>query len=544
MPLPRSIDIPPAGVTLTFNGGQTTILVGANGSGKSRLAAWLENSLGMEAHRIGAHRALTLNPDVVKVSEATGLTILRAGVGPGNEGNELHFPNWRPGNRWGGKPTTHLLNDFDALLQSLYAEQNNIAVQTHADAHAGVLGSPRLTKFQRLVVIWERVLPTRRLIITADNIRAEVVGSAPGGEYSAAAMSDGERAVFYLIGQVLFAAPGTVLIFDEPELHVHRAILGKLWDELEAVRPDCAFVLVTHDLEFAATRSGIKMTVRAFVEPDQWDIELIPADTGFDEELTTLILGSRQPVLFVEGDGSSLDLAIYRACYPSWTVIPRGGCQQVIHSVATMRANASLTRVTCAGLIDADSRDAFTAQTLEKYNVAVLPVSEIENLFALPTVASAILAHDSFTAEQQAERVEQLITRLLIDAAKPDTLTSVVVDQGRRLIDQLLKAISFEDATDEADLAAKFRQRTEALDVNALAGAIRSRLEKAIVDRDITELLKLYDKKDQVLATTASALRGTRMPEFVGWVARVMKDPDKPMVRDAVAAVLPHITAI
>jgi len=256
-----------------------------------------------------------------------------------------------------------------------------------------------------------------------------------------------------------------------------------------------------------------------------------------------LILGSRQPVLFVEGDGSSLDLAIYRACYPSWTVIARGGCQQVIHSVATMRANASLTRVTCAGLIDADSRDAFTTETLDKYNVAVLPVPEIENLFALPTVASAILAHDSFTPEQQAERLEQLTTRLLSDAAKPDTLTSVVVDQGRRLIDQLLKAISFEDAADEADLAAKFQQRTGALDVNALAGAIRSRLEKAITDRNLTELLKLYDKKEQVLATTASVLRGTRMTEFVGWVARVMKDPDKPSLRDAVTAVLPQVTA-
>jgi energy-coupling factor transporter ATP-binding protein EcfA2 len=543
MPLPHSIAIPPAGINFTFNAGQTTILVGANGSGKSRLAAWLENNLGMDAHRIGAHRVLTLNPDVAKVSEATSLNTLRTGVGPGNEANESYFLGWRPGHRWGSKPTTHLLNDFDAVLQALYAQQNNIAVQTHADVHAGFLYSPRLTNFQRLVVIWQRVMPTRRLIITADNIRVEVVGSAPGREYSAEALSDGERAVFYMIGQVLFALPGSVLIFDEPELHVHRAILGKLWDELEAARSDCAFVLVTHDLEFAATRSGIKMVVRAFTEPDQWDVEPIPADTGFDEELTTLILGSRQPVLFVEGDGSSLDLAIYRACYPSWTVIARGGCQQVIHSVATMRANASLTRVTCAGLIDADSRDAFTTETLDKYNVAVLPVSEIENLFALPTVASAILAHDSFTPEQQAERLEQLTTRLLSDAAKPDTLTSVVVDQGRRLIDQLLKAISFEDAVDEADLAAKFQQRTGALDVNALAGAIRSRLEKAITDRNLTELLKLYDKKEQVLATTASALRGTRMTEFVGWVARVMKDPDKPSLRDAVTAVLPQVTA-
>lgn len=203
--------------------------------------------------------------------------------------------------------------------------------------------------------MWERVLPTKRLIITADDIQVEPMGVGDAALYSAAQMSDGERAIFYMIGQVLFAPLG-VIIFDEPELHVHRAVLGRLWDELEASRPDCAFVLITHDLEFAAARTGRKLVVRSFVAPANWTIEEVPEDSGFDEQLTTLILGSRRPILFVEGDGSSLDLAIYRACYPDLTVVPRGGCEEVIRSVRTMRANASLTRISCAGIVDADSR--------------------------------------------------------------------------------------------------------------------------------------------------------------------------------------------
>src|SRR5664279_4675756 len=100
-------------------------------------------------------------------------------------------------------------------------------------------------------------------------------------------MSAGERAIFYMIGQALVAAEGSVLIVDEPELHVHRSIMSKLWDELEGARPDCAFVFITHDLEFAAGRVAQKFVIRDYLPLPQWTVEAVPANTGFSEELTT-----------------------------------------------------------------------------------------------------------------------------------------------------------------------------------------------------------------------------------------------------------------
>lgn len=55
---------------LTLEAGKTTIIIGANGSGKTRLAVYLEEQLGEKAHRIAAHRALNLNPDVNKIPES------------------------------------------------------------------------------------------------------------------------------------------------------------------------------------------------------------------------------------------------------------------------------------------------------------------------------------------------------------------------------------------------------------------------------------------------------------------------------------------
>lgn len=51
---------------LTLKAGKTTIIIGANGSGKTRLAVYLEEQLGEKAHRIAAHRALSLNPNIEK----------------------------------------------------------------------------------------------------------------------------------------------------------------------------------------------------------------------------------------------------------------------------------------------------------------------------------------------------------------------------------------------------------------------------------------------------------------------------------------------
>ena len=52
---------------LTLEAGKTTIIIGANGSGKTRLAVFLEEQLKEKAHRIAAHRALSLNPNVDKI---------------------------------------------------------------------------------------------------------------------------------------------------------------------------------------------------------------------------------------------------------------------------------------------------------------------------------------------------------------------------------------------------------------------------------------------------------------------------------------------
>lgn len=529
-----SVPTPSGKKHFEVDAGTSLLFVGANGGGKTRLAVLIEEALGGSAHRISAHRALNLDPSIAKVTERLALLSLRDGIDDERFSTMVN----RSAGRWKNKAATYLLNDYGFLLQALYADQANTSLTTHKNARAGRTDAVQATKFERLAEIWDRILPRRKLEITGDDIK---VLSPSGSKYSAADMSDGERSVFYLVGQALMAPPNSLIIFDEPELHIHRAIMSRLWDELEAARPDCAILLISHDLEFVASREGKKYALRDYDPKIGWSIEDVPQDTGFPDDMVTLILGSRKPILFVEGSGTSLDKAIYRACYPEWTIIPRGSCEEVIHAVVTMRANASLMATSCSGLIDADAYNASEMEFLNSKGIAVLPVSEIENIFLLPKVIEAIARAEGFDGGALDAKLSPIFNELFRQAADPKTRLPAVLRYCRRRIDRTLKKIDLSDTADVAALAMNYKTKTELLDVTALAKLATDSIEKAIADKSIPDLLKWYDNKG--ILSLACKAKGTSKAVFEQWIVRMLRNNSAPEVTAAIRSVLPSIAA-
>jgi ABC-type molybdenum transport system ATPase subunit/photorepair protein PhrA len=515
--------------------GTSIYFVGANGGGKTRLAVKIESELGDRCHRISAHRALTLNPGVPKVSEKMALRGLRFGYAS----DEAHV-GYREHNRWGQKAAVQLLNDYDFLVQALFAEQSNTSLQTHNNMRAGNLQAPQLTKFETLSEIWGRILPHRKLQITGDDIR--VAGTLAADTYSGSDMSDGERAVLYLIGQALSALPNTLIIFDEPELHIHRAVMSRLWDELEASRPDCALLVISHDLEFVASRAGQKFALLKYDHGGLWTIEDVPENAGFSAEITTLILGSRKPILFVEGRENSLDNAIYRACYPDWTVIPRSSCEEVIHAVITMRANATFTRVRCAGIVDADDYSNEDAILLREKGIEILPVSEIENLIMLPPVLEAIAASEGYRGQEMRDRVASVVNEALTQAAESGNQKNSVLRYCRRRIDRALKKVDLSAAESVAALNDNYRAQTAALNIPALANEAQQAMQQAIEAKDIAVLLRWYDNKG--LLALAAKMKGTTKKQFEQWIIRSMRNESVPELATAIRQYLPELAAI
>lgn len=533
------IPTPTNSITITLTPGSTAIFVGANGGGKTRLAVHIENWVQINAHRISAHRSLSLNPKVPKIAEDQALSGLRSGQTNPMQQNSGH----RQSNRWHNKSAIHLLNDFDYLIQALFAEQTNTSLIAYHAAKLGgqVVGqSLQITKMDKMKDIWERLLPHRKLQITGDDI--SVIPSNGGQAYVASEMSDGERAIFYMIGQVLVAADKQLLIIDEPELHMHPSIMSILWDELEAARSDCAFVYITHDLEFTKNRNAQKFVIRDYTPTPTWVVETIPEDTGFSEELTTLILGSRQPILFVEGKDTSLDLPIYRACYPDWTVIPRSSCTEIIHSVATMRNSTRLTRIKCSGIVDGDDYSEDDKIKLSSRGIQVLPVSEIENMILLPSVSASIAESEGYLGEERDEKVAALAEAIFAKLDSPQNIEKVVVEYCKRRIDRALKKVDLSAGTTLDELQDCYSTATAEIDISSIVSQRTNEIKAAIAAKNLPKLLEYCDDKD-LLRLAASHLRNQHLKKFEAWVIRTLRNDTYLPLKESLKAALPDITA-
>ena len=371
--------------------------------------------------------------------------------------------------------------------------------------------------------------------------------SIESADYSASEMSDGERAVFYILGQVLSANEGSILIFDEPELHIHKSIISNLWDEIEKLRPDCSFLMITHDIEFAATRIAKKYVIRNYYSDPAWDISEIP-DSELDEQTITLILGSRKPILFVEGEKTSLDMEIYRLCYPEWTVIPKGACKDVIQAVSSLRKlneDMPILNIKCAGIVDRDTRDNSQIQKLEGEGIKVLLCSEIENIFSRSSVAYEILKIEDFTDDELTNKQEQFKTELLDyiqDKLSGDKLEKFVVKRIHRRIDTYLKNIDLSDTQNSNDMKDKLISELLALTnskINEWISEMKNEIQKCIDHQDIDGLLEIYEDKG-LLAKTASILRDARKSDFENWLMRKLKVPNNRLLQ-AIKSVLPEL---
>ena len=525
-----------------FYEGETTIIVGANGTGKTRLAAYFDRHVSKRTHRISAHRALKLKPQVSKISEQEART---------NFLNRSNLYDRYQSDKH--SEITGILNDFDQLIQILFAQQSNIAQQTHyAATHAKEksdffdLEKLEYTLFQKLQKIWEMVLPHRKLHITGDDILVSTVEDE-SNQYSATAMSDGERAVFYLIGQVLVAPTQSILIFDEPELHIHRSIMSRLWEKIKELRSDCAFVLITHDLEFAGSQIARKFVIQSYSlnhSVEQWQIQEVPENEYFDEQTVALILGSRKPILFIEGTKNSLDKIIYSSCYPDFMVVPRSSCSDVIHSVQSLRnmePSLLLSTIPCYGIIDLDDRDSESATELERIGVFVLPFAEIENVFSHPDVLRVLLKKDNFQGDEIDIELKKVTDKILSEIERNYLNEKMVKNYLLRKIDAVMKRSSFEQAS-LAELPNLFRDKMHDLADNEITTWQTEREElfkQMLADGNIKELLKHYDDKG-LLKITASAIRRQHQQAFVEWIFRSLGQPDDPL-NIALRKLLPRI---
>ena len=349
------------------------VIVGANGVGKSRLGSKLEQ-INNPSKRISAQRYLQLSEVVQKQDFETAESQLK-----------VSYKN---------KPSVSPQTDYQQVLVSLFAQEsrrNEDSIKLIQEGISVDKDNLPLSVKEQVLNIWDTVFPYRKLKLEKDRVKA-VEGSI---EFSGTEMSDGEKVGLYLISQALLAEKNCILIIDEPELHLHKSLMVRLWNKLEEYRNDCTFIYITHDLDFAVSKSASKLIWIQSYKNNIWNWKELDPNEVIPENLFLEILGSRKPILFVEGNKGSLDIQIYQAYYENFTIIPCGSCEKVIEAVKGLKSHSDLHDKKVYGIIDMDFRTEEQLNSLKEEGIFSISLNEVENIFLVPEIIEVVCNYQS-----------------------------------------------------------------------------------------------------------------------------------------------------
>lgn len=331
------------------------------------------------SHRIAAHRSLVVNENLQFSNSKDAINKLLYG-------NTQQFnDNLQKNNAVGT-----IQNDYNDLITAFLAEESELGAQLN---QKNITEEEAITVLSQTISIWNELISNKKL--TRDGLKVTV--SNKDAKFSLSKLSEGERSILYIIGQCLFSPHNSIIIIDEPDLHIHKSIISDLFDKIESKRKDCAFIYITHDIDFISSRIAEKYAIKDFIRTnnngndDKWDIVKIVENDDIPEDILNLIVGSRKPILFVEGENgkNSLD-RIYQSVYPEFKVILSGNCAEVINRTKAGNKLEEHHRLKCFGLIDADGKAQIELEKLKEESIHALPVAIIENVFLIPDVARII----------------------------------------------------------------------------------------------------------------------------------------------------------
>lgn len=282
---------------------------------------------------------------------------------------------------------TDALSELDKLVYMLFADEFEYLMQLKDDWYAGKRnGRPTPTKLDRLASIWEKVFPGNRII----RAKGYLMFATNAGDdlIPVDRLSQSEKTVLYYAAGVLYAMPDAVIVVDSPSLFLHPTVLNNLWNSIEELRPDCTFVYNSVDVEFVSSRTrNVSVWVKSYdASQRSWDYEII-APGELHEDIFIDLIGSRRPVLFIEGDIShSIDARLYPLVFPDYTVKPLGSCDKVIETTRTFNDLKNMHHLESHGIVDRDRRTDQEVEYLRKKSIMVPDVAEVENLFLLEGV--------------------------------------------------------------------------------------------------------------------------------------------------------------
>lgn len=531
----HTFNLPNANGTI-YNGtvdSNSIIIIGANGAGKSHLGAWIEKNNVTHVHRIGAQRSLIFGEYIQQKSYEQSTNLLFCGE---NTYKQNHDKRWG----WDGSKynyTSSMLNDYEHVLSALIAkktlQQEKYIKECKEREKEGLPHNdvPEMIT-DKLKRIWKSVFPHRELEIADGKVIARLQNKEQIKEYVGRDMSDGERVVLYLLAQALLIPDGKVIIIDEPEIHLHRSIMNRLWSSVEHEREDCLFIYITHDTQFAANhREAKKIWVKSF-DGANWEWEEVE-DGELPEQLLLDILGNRKPVIFVEGTVDSYDTKLYSEVFNKYYVVPCGSCSSVIAWTKAMNNTKQLHDLKCYGIIDRDYRTDYEIENYKDDNIYTLKVAEVENLFLIPELLEIV---NSILGYKDEKHVDEIINYIIEDRFSKEIhrqiCESVVSDLKYRL------TIANLPKKDEDEAKVALNNLIESISYDEIKREHQNKFNLVLEGNNYKDILKVFNRKS--LVTSIGHFFGIDNKGYCDFVIRQLRTDKAQEIIEAIDLYLPN----
>lgn len=523
--------------------GRTTVFLGANGTGKTKL---LNEIVTKVSAQVGQKNVLQLSPVGVVQNQKFSLS------GP-SDPSEQQLLQQHKSSFSGSVIKKGVLNEaivFNALNKLDFdrkSEEMKLYRLHRENPKENRLFPEAKSVFDEVCEFFNEIAEVR-LKFDAENGTFSVSPqkfTAP--DYQVSELSSGESWIFRILPTFIkFQEDPIVLFVDEPETALNEQLAVDFWTFLEDSRPNWRFVYATHNVNFAARDNvdDIFMTRSPAEEPVK--ISSV-ADLAPDEKRKLLGTGPRLSVapkaLFVEGKNSSVDVPFYQAILDDGQVLVSSiGSSNDVKKAVDQSGYWERLHVNTTDIVGCIDRD-YNRIVVESEKIAMLDLHDAEAYLCLPGLLTKIASKTAgeTNCDPYVERIvkhaedHKLATIFRhLDKKFPIGNGFISVPKSERVVEDVaeipllysakrngLLAQLASDVTDDV-IGVKFREITRSIDA-------------AIEEKDIVEILKWFSGKSLFnnlkdlaeIRSTNQAIKLIRQNHFVCEIAELAALRDK-----------------
>lgn len=422
-----------------------------------------------------------------------------------------------------------VISQFDRLMTLLMFDEMSALINYKLRGRSGNRPE-RLPKSRLDLVInaWQEIFPANKVLRASGKLNFSRHGESD--IYSSHRLSDGEKTVLYYFGAALYAPKGAYVYVDSPTIFLHPALAPMVWDRVEQARPDCTFIYTTHDIDFVTSRNGASVVwVKGYdATSNTWDYTVLPPDSPLADELYISLMGTRKPVLFIEGDSThSIDAKLYPLVFTDYTVRSLGSCDKVIEATRTFNDLSSLHHLESRGIVDRDRRSAPEVDYLRRRRIFVPDVAEIENILMLEEVIRTVAS----CRGKNENKVAAQVRRSVINQFRTDLKRQALLHTRHR-VKRMTECRIDGKFPDITSLERHLAGLVNTIKPRAMYEELCHEFQEYLAAGDYKSILRVYNQKSMLPSSNVAGLCGlSGKEEYIDAIINILKRNGAPATR-------------